>query len=98
MRARTEACAAVFPELARSGRSRLAEIRALHLARLVDLEHVALLDVVEALEMDPALEAFLDLAHVVLDPPQRVDRRVVDDRPLAKHPNPCVAADDAARH
>ena len=54
---------------------------ALDLAGLVDLEHVALADVLEVLEHDAALEALLDLAHVVLEAPQRADPAVVDDGP-----------------
>jgi hypothetical protein len=40
--------------------------RACHFLDLEDLELVAFLDVVVVLELDTALEAFLDLAHVVL--------------------------------
>ena len=48
---------------------------ALDLPRLVDLEDVALLDVLEVREHDAALEARRDLAHVVVEAAQRVDRR-----------------------
>ena len=53
----------------------------LDLAGLVDLEHVALADVLEVLQHDAALEALLDLAHVVLEAAQRADPAVVDDVP-----------------
>ena len=58
----------------RRGRRGVVEVGALDLARLVDLEHVAFLEVVEALEQDAALEALLDLAHVVLEALQLRDR------------------------
>src|SRR5436189_123897 len=45
----------------------------LDLARLVGLQHVALLDVLEVLDRDPALEALLDFTHVVLEALQRRD-------------------------
>ena len=59
------------------------EVGALDLTGLVELEHVALLHVVEAIEQDPALEALGDLAHVVLEPLSCPDRRVVDHRAVA---------------
>ena len=74
---------------------RLVERRPLDLARLVRLEDVAFLDVVEALEQDPALEALGDLARVLLEPLQLRDRRVVDDRAVADDAHLRVAADDA---
>src|SRR5262245_13752429 len=43
------------------------------------LDHVADLDVVEALEADAALEPGLDLAHVVLEAAERSDLAFVDD-------------------
>src|SRR5207237_3925314 len=73
------------------------EIRALDLANVVGLEDVAFLDVVEVLEVDAALEALLDLAHVVLEGPQLGDRRVVDHGALADDAAARAAADDAAR-
>src|SRR5437667_8771225 len=83
------------------GRSRRAavrrEIRALDLARLVDLEHVAFLEVVEAVEQDPALEALRHLADVVLEASELRDRRLVDDRPVPDDPDLGVAAHDAVR-
>src|SRR3954471_15978448 len=77
-----------------TGRDYLRE-RALDLARLVGLQHVALLDVLEVREHDAALEAGRDLAHVVVEALERVDRRVVDDRAVAHHADPRAAADDA---
>ena len=50
--------------------------RALDLLGLVDLEHVAFLDVLEVLEHDAALEAGRDLAHVVVEAAQRRDLAV----------------------
>src|SRR5205814_5445221 len=70
---------------------------ALDLPNLVGLDEVAFLAVVVALEVDAALEAFADLAHVVLEPLQRVDRRLVDDGAVADDPGPDAAADRAAR-
>src|ERR687896_1845872 len=57
--------------------------RSLDLAGLVDLELVAFLDVRVVLEHDPALETGADLAHVVLDAPERGHGAVVDDRAVA---------------
>ena len=53
---------------------------ALDLARLVGLEHVAVLDVLEVVQHDAALEAGRDLAHVLVEAAQARDRRLVDDR------------------
>src|SRR5712691_8589391 len=83
--------------LGRSCRSGRLEVGALDLTRLVRLEHVALFDVVEALEQDAALEALLDLAHVVLDAPQRRDRRLVDDGAVPHDAHLRPPADDTAR-
>src|SRR5262245_60708998 len=79
------------------GRRGRLEVGALDLARLVDLEHVAFLDVVEALEQDPALEAFLDLAHVVLEALQLRDPRFVDHGAVAHYAHVRVSAHGAAR-
>src|SRR5919108_632181 len=78
-------------------RRRLAEIGALDLARLVGLEDVAFLHVVEALEEDAALETLLDLAHVVLEAPQAGDRRLVDHGSVTNDTHLRVAADEPAR-
>src|SRR4051794_41509522 len=66
---------------------------ALDLAGLVRLQHVALLDVLEVREHDAALEAGRDLAHVLVEALERVDRRVVDDRAVAHHADARAAAD-----
>src|SRR5512146_1512576 len=78
-------------------RGGLVERGALDLARLERLEDVALAQVVEVLEHDPALEARAHLADVVLDAAQRGDRRLVDDGPVAHDAHLRVRADDAAR-
>src|SRR4029077_12917974 len=80
----------------RRRRGRL-EVGALDLPRLVDLEHVAFLEVVEALEQDAALEALLDLADVVLEALQLGDPRLVDDRAVAHDADVGVAPHRAAR-
>src|SRR5919202_4102537 len=69
--------------------------RALDLAGLVGLQHVALLDVLEVRQHDAALEAGRDLAHVVVEALERVDRRVVDDRAVAHDADLRPAADRA---
>src|SRR4051795_12577717 len=72
------------PKALGSGRRRgRVEVGALDLTRFVDLEHVAFPEVVEALEQDAALEALLNLAHVVLEALQLRDLRLVEDRPVA---------------
>src|SRR5437763_5708127 len=73
------------------------EVGALDLAGLVDLEDVALAQVVEAVEEDAALEALGHLAHVVLEAPELRDRRLVNDGPVADDPNPRATTHDAAR-
>src|SRR6478672_12365355 len=77
--------------------SRLVERGALDLARLEDLEDVALPQVVEALEQDAALEALRDLADVVLEAAQRGDGRLVDARALAEDADVRAAAHETAR-
>jgi len=64
----------------RRRRRTFGERRALDLARLVDLEDVAFLLVVEVLEQDAALEALLHLPRVVLEALQLRDRRLVDQQ------------------
>src|SRR3954454_20147946 len=76
-------------------RRRLDGDLALDLPRLVDLEHVALLDVLVVLENDAALEAGGDLSHVVVEAPQAGDRRVVDDGAVAHDADLGAAADVA---
>src|SRR4051812_20176466 len=69
-----------------------------HFFGAVVLDAVADLDVVEVLDADAALEAFADLAHVVLEATQRVDRPLEDLDPVADDANPCVAANEPAPH
>src|SRR5690349_16712593 len=52
------------------------------LALLERLDDVALVQVLEVGEADAALEARLDLAHVVLEPAQRADGALPDDGAL----------------
>src|SRR4051794_33516327 len=75
-------------------RSDLLEL-ALDLARRIDLQDVALLDVLEVLEHDAALLSGGDLADVVLEAPQRGDLAVVDDGAVA-HQACLGAGGDAA--
>ena len=79
------------------GRGRLVERGPLDLARLVDLEDVALAEVVEALEQDAALEALGHLAGVVLEALELRDRRLVDPGAVAEDAHARAAPDDAAR-
>src|SRR5439155_468761 len=81
----------------RPGWGRLVERRPIDLARLEDLEHVTLAQVVEALEQDPALEALGHLARVVLEALQLRDGRLVDARPVAEDAHVRAAAHQAAR-
>src|SRR6266511_1424571 len=53
-----------------------------HLGGAEELEDIADLDVAVAVEHDAALEALLDLAHVVLEATQRADLACPDHRPL----------------
>src|ERR671919_2223891 len=73
------------------------EVGALDLARLVGLEDVAFLHVVEALEQDAALEALGDLAGVVFEPLELRNRRLVDDRAVADDAHLRAPPDDPAR-
>src|SRR5918995_3334619 len=77
-------------------RCRRVEIRAHDLLRLEDLEHVAFLHVVEALEEDAALEALLHFTDVVLEALELRDRRLVDDGAVADDAHLTAAADGAA--
>src|SRR5215207_352115 len=91
----------LFGLLGRVGRrgavARDIEVGPLDLARLVGLEYIALLHVVEVLEDDPALEALLHLTNVVLETPQAGDPGVVDDGTFPDDTDTGVSADDAAR-
>src|SRR5712691_11263968 len=75
----------------------LVEAGALHLACLEDLEHVALLHVVEAVEEDAALEALRYLARIVLEALELGDRRLVDHRAVTHDTHLAVATDDTIR-
>src|SRR3954464_11223997 len=77
-------------------RSRLERPR--HFLGAVVLDAVADLDVVEVLDADTALEAFADLAHVVLEPAQRVDRALEDFHAVADDADARVAANEPAPH
>src|SRR2546423_7917848 len=84
-----------FESSLRSGGGSFVERRPLDLARLEDLEPVAFLHVVEAVEEDAALEALRNLADVVLEPLQLRDRRRVDHCAVADHADARVTTDDA---
>src|SRR6185436_7194473 len=60
------------------------------------LDDVADLDVVELLEADAALEARLDLGHVVLEAAERADLPLVDDLAVAQQARLRVARPDDA--
>ena len=57
-----------------------------HLLHVVRDDLVALLELVEAIEHDPALEAGRHLAYVLLEALEGVDARFVRDRAVANHP------------
>src|SRR4051812_44734536 len=65
------------------------------LTLLVRLDDVARLEVLEVREADAALEAGLHLAHVVLEPLERRDRAVPDDRALPEEAHLRAAGDGA---
>src|SRR5215203_3878352 len=65
---------------------------------LEELEDVALLDIVEVLDADPALEALADRADVVLEAPERGDVPLVDHGPVAHHAHAVVAEDLTSGH
>src|SRR3546814_16603501 len=58
----------------------------------------ALLQVLEVAEDDAALEAGVDLAHVVLEATQRVDGALPDDRALPQEADLGVPGDGAVEH
>src|SRR3546814_6199145 len=62
------------------------------------LDDVALLQVLEVAEADAALEAGVDLAHVVLEATQRVDGALPDDRALPQEADLGVPGDGAVEH
>src|SRR5215211_9163326 len=65
---------------------------------LEGLQDVALLDVVEVLDADAALEALADRTYVVPEALQGGDVAIVDDGPIAHHANAVVARDLAPGH
>ena len=62
-------------------------LRTWDLALLEGLDHVAVFQVLEVGEADPALEARLHLAHVVFEPAQRVDGPLPDDDAVVQEPH-----------
>src|SRR5687768_8820813 len=64
----------------------------------VALDLVAVLDVVEVLEPDAALEALAHLGDVVLEAAQRPDGALPGDDAVADEPRARVAPDDAVEH
>src|SRR5687768_5326103 len=90
---------ATLPRRATSGRLRGAG----DLPDFVGLDDVALLQVLEVLEADAALEARRHLTHVVLEALERRDRPVPDDGAVAQEahlraPRDRAVADVAACH
>src|SRR4051794_28497516 len=71
---------------------------ALPLPRLKDLEHVAFLHVLVAVEHEAALEAGGHLACVLLEASQRADPAGPDHGALAHEPHVPAAADHAVGH
>src|SRR4051794_14136350 len=65
------------------------------LALFEGLDDVAILEVLEVGEADAALEALVDLTDVVLEPPQRGDGTLPDDRALAEEPDLGATGDRA---
>src|SRR5690606_34440080 len=68
---------------------------ALDLLALEDLDHVALTDVVVVLERHAAFLAGLDLAHLVLEALERLQRAFVDHHVVAQQAHAGRAAGDA---
>src|SRR4051794_31380020 len=67
--------------------------RLLDLLCLVELEHVALLDVCVAVEHDAALLTLLDFLHVVFEAAQGAEFAVPDDRAFANQADAGIAGD-----
>src|SRR6266508_6472308 len=65
---------------------------------LEGLDDVALMDVLEVLEPDPALEALVHLPHVVLEPAEGADPSRVDDDPVSDQPGLGSPCDLPAEH
>src|SRR5690606_13493499 len=66
--------------------------------RLVRLDHVTDLDVVEVLDADTALEPILDLVDVVLEATQRRDGTREHFDAVAHDAHAILAVDDATAH
>src|SRR5262245_16817538 len=81
-----------------AARRRFALQRARYFDDLVDLELVALFDRVEVLEREPALEARLHFAHVVLEALQRIELAVVDHHAVAQHAHARAAPHQPFEH
>src|SRR5688572_20985188 len=64
----------------------------------VALDHVADFDVVEVLDADAALVAFLHFLHVVLEAAERADRPVVDLLAVPNDADAALAVDQARAH
>src|SRR6478736_1500425 len=77
--------------------ARAALQRSSHFLDLEDFQLVAFLDLVVVLQLDAALEAFLDFAHVVLQAANRFDLAGVDDDVVAQQAEACAAAHQARR-
>ncbi len=65
---------------------------------LEGFQRVAFLDVIEALELDPALHAPLDFAGIILFPLQRFDGILANHPALANHPNSAIALNASTHH
>src|SRR5207248_5717859 len=89
--------AGIEPALGGSRGRGLVEGRPLDGARLIRLEDVAFLHVVEAVEEDAALEALGHLARIVLEALELRDRRLLDDGAVAHDAHLRPAADEPAR-
>src|SRR5688500_4943963 len=68
-----------------------------HFLGAVALDHVAHLHVVEVLDADAALEAFADLAHVLLEAAERPDDAVEDLHAVADEADARARAADGSR-
>src|SRR5438876_12205387 len=83
---------------ARSRKRRAALQFSLHLAGLVALQHIALLDVVVAVDAHAAFLASADLLGVVFEALEFLEAAVLlDDNPPAGHADLAVALDHAIR-
>jgi len=74
------------------------EAGALDFDVLVSFDDVARLEVLEIVEADTTFEALTDLSGVVLEPAQRGNRALPDDRAVAQEADLGATRDDAGRH